>query len=400
MKIGILTQPLQNNYGGLLQAYALQTSLERLGHTVIILNRPMPEKSYAWVDNIIPNITRFIKNCIKLILHKPLTIVLHELSPEQRIITSRFTESFISKYHHKSPNLYSTQELAEYAKQQKIDAFVVGSDQCWRPMYSPCLPNYFLDFAKDWNVKRLAYAASFGVDTWELSKEETRVCCPLAQKFNAISVRKASAINLCRDYLGVKAIHVLDPTMLLNVKDYNDLIKNFNPQIFDIPVEHTLPNVLTVPGRKLFCYILDFAEQKKTFINQVARENNLCPIYCMPKDTRAQEVFRKNPDDCTYPPVELWLQSFRDAEMVIADSFHGTVFSLIYNKPFWVLSNPNRGMARFYSLLKIFGLEERLVTPDKLDSINFNTPIDWEAVNTKREELKQLSLTFLKNNLA
>ena len=399
MKIGILTQPLTNNYGGLLQAYALQTSLERMGHEVIILNRPMPFVPDVANDAFVPSAVRFAKNCMKFLMRKPLTRIYHELLPQQHIVTNRLTEIFIVTYHHKSPDFSTTSSLQVFCRKQGIEAFVVGSDQCWRPLYSPCLPNYFLDFAEGWDVKRLAYAASFGVDNWELTDEETKVCAPLTQKFDAVSVREASGIALCKEHLGVEAVHVLDPTMLLDAEDYNTLVSDFNPSIFDIAPEHRVTTTLDIAERKLFGYVLNADQSKNGFIRMVSEKAGLEVVQCMPKDHRAQEIFEVCPDDCTFPPVELWLQSFRDADMVIADSFHGTVFSIIYNKPFWVLGNPGRGMARFHSLLKMFGLEDRLVTPDLYDKIDINAPINWDAVNARREELKQMSLEFLKSNL-
>ena len=167
MKVGILTQPLTNNYGGLLQAYALQTTLERMGHEVVILNRPMSFVPDVANDAFVPSVIRSLKNCVKFLMHKPLTKVYHELLPHQHIVANRLTEIFIVTYHHKSPDFSSTEALAAYCCKQGLGAYVVGSDQCWRPLYSPCLPNYYLDFAKDWNVKRISYAASFGVDYWE-----------------------------------------------------------------------------------------------------------------------------------------------------------------------------------------------------------------------------------------
>lgn len=399
MKVGILTQPLTNNYGGLLQAYALQTTLERMGHEVVILNRPMPFVPDVANDAFVPTVIRMMKNCVKFLMRKPLIKVYHELLPHQHIVANRLTEIFIVTYHHKSPDFSTTESLAAYCHKQGFEAYVVGSDQCWRPLYSPCLPNYYLDFAKDWDVKRISYAASFGVDHWEYSGDETRLCASLAQKFDAVSVREESGIALCKDYLGVDAVHVLDPTMLLDADDYNTLIQDFDPKIFSIAPEHRVKTTLDVKEKKLFCYVLNMNAQKQAFIQTVSKAKGLTPIECMPKDFRAQEVFEKCPDDCTFPPVELWLQSFLDSEMVIADSFHGTVFSIIYNKPFWVLANPDRGMARFHSLLRMFGLEERLVTPDKIATIDFDAPIDWGSVNARREELKQKSLAFLKGNL-
>ena len=399
MKIGILTQPLTNNYGGLLQAYALQTTLVRMGHEVVILNRPMPFVPDVANDAFVPSIIRLLKNCVKFLMRKPLIKVYHELLPHQHIVANRMTEIFIVTYHHKSPDFSTTDSLAAYCRKQGFDAYIVGSDQCWRPLYSPCLPNYFLDFARDWDVKRISYAASFGVDHWEYSGDETLLCSSLAQKFDAVSVREESGIALCKEYLGVDAVHVLDPTMLLDADDYNAIVNDFNPSIFNIAPEHRVKTTLDVKDKKLFCYVLNMNAQKQAFIQTVSKAKGLTPVECMPKDFRAQEVFEKCPDDCTVPPVELWLQSFRDSEMVIADSFHGTVFSIIYNKPFWVLGNPDRGMARFQSLLKMFGLEDRLVTLDKLATLDFDAPIDWSSVNKRREELKQKSLAFLKGNL-
>ena len=399
MKVGILTQPLTNNYGGLLQAYALQTTLERMGHEVVILNRPMSFVPDVANDAFIPSVIRLLKNSVKFLMHKPLTKVYHELLPHQHIVANRLTEIFIVTYHHKSPDFSSTEALAAYCCKQGIGAYVVGSDQCWRPLYSPCLPNYYLDFAKDWNVKRISYAASFGVDHWEYSNDETRLCASLARRFDAVSVREESAIALCKDYLGVDAVHVLDPTMLLDADDYNSLIQDFDPKIFNITTAHRVKTIIDIKGKKLFCYVLNMNEQKHAFIQTISKMKGLTPVECMPKDFRAQEVFEKCPDDCTYPPVELWLQSFRDAEMIITDSFHGTVFSIIYNKPFWVLGNPDRGMARFHSLLKMYGLKDRLVCIDDFTNIDINAPIDWTIVNARREEFKQQSLNFLKGNL-
>lgn len=399
MKIGILTQPLSYNYGGLLQAYALQTVLERLGHEVVILNRPMPYVSDDYKDSISERLRLFFVNGIKRLLNKPLTIVYHELKPQQTEVVRRITNTFVIKHIHKSPDFNSTEELADYCTKNRLDTYVVGSDQCWRPRYSPCLPNYFLDFAKEWNVKRISYAASFGVDNWEFTDEQTQTCAPLAQIFDAVSVREESGIAVCREHLGVDAVHVLDPTMLLDKEDYNILINGFDPEVFDIAPEHSLPIVNRTVARTLFNYVLDPDETKKKFINRISKSTGLTAVYCMPKDYRAREVFERCPDECTYPPVELWLQSFRDSEMVIADSFHGTVFSIIYNKPFWVLGNPGRGMARFSSLLKMFGLEDRLVTPDVFDKIEIFAPIDWNKVNARREELKIMSLDYLKNSL-
>ena len=106
----------------------------------------------------------------------------------------------------------------------------------------------------------------------------------------------------------------------------------------------------------------------------------------------------KNINQCVFPPVTKWLRGFMDASFVVCDSFHGAVFSIIFNKPFLVIANKERGMARFDSLLRMYGLEGRLVS-ENLDISSLEKPIDWVVVNRKREVMKTISLDFLRENL-
>ena len=142
--------------------------------------------------------------------------------------------------------------FSHQAKEGNYDAYVVGSDQCWRPRYNAFLSSMFLDFVKGEKTKRIAYAASFGTDQWEFTQEMTSICVPLAQKFDFVSVREDSGLKLCKEHLGVNAVHVLDPTLLLTKEDYTHLIKAENE-----------------PQSKgtLFNYILDPDAAKSAFIN-------------------------------------------------------------------------------------------------------------------------------------
>lgn len=106
-----------------------------------------------------------------------------------------------------------------------LDAIIVGSDQVWRPDYSSCQPNYFLDFLpKDSKIRRISNAASFGGDNWDWSTELTARCAKLLQLFDAVSVREASGVRLCKEHFNVGAVNVLDPTMLLDPEDYIAII--------------------------------------------------------------------------------------------------------------------------------------------------------------------------------
>lgn len=371
MKIGILTLPLHTNYGGILQAYALQTALERMGHNVVVfdtkktLKEPLSPLVYA-------------KRLGYKLLKDRSTRIMHERHHNRTFpIIAQHTQRFAEKY----INRYIIESLLKIDKND-FDAIIVGSDQIWRPIYF-CTPfkakaeNAFLDFTKGWNIKRISYAASFGVEHWEYSEDETLVCREAISKFDAVSVREDIAVRQCQEYFGVSAQHVLDPTMLLDKEDYISLIlKEEEPK----------------SKGSLFEYILDLSPEKKNIIDAVAKKTNLLPFAVKPSDKGQLE-------ERVYPSVTAWLRAFMDAEFVVCDSFHGVVFSIIFNKPFIVIGNEKRGMARFSSLLKMYSLEARMISSISQIDICEKT-IDWENVNNIRKRLQAESLGFLCSNLA
>lgn len=381
MKIGILTQPLQANYGGLLQNYALQQVLLRAGHEVETIDWTPSYKSLRY------RLYRIKWTILSFLFPKKFPKLKYQPTDDEKKVIQQHTNHFISTYIHHTKTIMFKDGFRHQAKVGKYDAYVVGSDQCWRPCYNAFLSSMFLDFAKDEKVKRIAYAASFGTDQWEFTQEETLICSPLAQKFDFVSVREDSGVNLCKDHLGVAAIHVLDPTLLLTKEDYILLIEAEK----EPKAQGTL-----------FNYILDPDTVKSAFINRVAKERGLKSFQVLPKcqaETRTKDDIKNRIEDCVFPGVTTWLRAFMDAEMTIVDSFHGMVFSIIFNKPFWVIGNANRGMSRFTSLLKVFHLEDRLLDADHLDDVDFSKPIDWTKVNgileEKRRESKGLLLAQL-----
>ena len=369
MRIGILTQPLRTNYGGLLQAFALQTVLTRLGHEAMILNRCYTNAP----DSLVTRMLR-IKN---ILIGRDVVC-----KDENRISKAEEKISkFIQNRYKLTDSIYTTEDLKKCVEKEKLNAIVVGSDQVWRPRYSPNIFNYFLDFLDSKAVKRYSYAASFGVDLWEYNQDETERCSRLAQLFDGITVRESSAVELCKENLGVKAEHVLDPTLLLSAQDYMDLIST--------DIEKS--------SGELFTYILDSGAEKDTIIEMIAKATNHKPFACMPKLKLTYKNARKNLEDCKIPAVEQWIQSFVDANMVVTDSFHGTVFSIIFNKPFWVVANPQRGNTRMESLLAVFDLKDRMLTEENIANKDLNAPIDWEKVNSIKKDWQKKSMEFLKN---
>ena len=380
MKIGILTQPLHNNYGGLLQNYALQQVLKGMGHKVEMVDwnpgKVEPVKEWLWRR----------KMWLLYMIDKNVAKPAYRPNKREFSIISQYTSHFVEKYLSVVPvEAKSDQDFGTIVKNEQIKALVVGSDQVWRPSYNPLLSSMFLKFAEDMDVKRIAYAASFGTSKWEFSTQMTAECSALSKKFDLITVREKSGVDLCREHLGVDATWVLDPTMLLNSEDYEKLVV----------AENEPKSVGT-----LFHYILDPSEEKKSLIERVAEDKGLNPFTIMPKcqtENRTKWDVKNRIEDCVFPSVTLWLRGFMDAQMVIVDSFHGAVFSIIFNKPFWVIGNSKRGNARFESLLGLYGLEDRMITAG--EAVDWNKPIDWTRVNEIREREKERCFSLLKGAL-
>ena len=373
MKIGIIALELRYNFGGIFQAYALQKVLRNLGHDVIHVDKIMEVSLGPWYKKYPIYIKRSI---CKYILGKNIII---KADIEQNRISNAIaknTDLFIGKYIRK----IRIKDFSNF-KEEDFDVIIVGSDQVWRPKYFfSKIENAYLDFAKEWKIKRIAYAASFGTEEWEYTEKQTNNCATLLKKFNAVSVRESSAVKLCYDNFGVKAEHVLDPTMLLLKEDYIKLFKDYNA---------------TQSDGNLFCYILDEGEEKKSIIDCVAKEKGLKTFYVNSRYDDHNAPLKER----IQQPVEKWLRAFYDAEFVITDSFHACVFSIIFNKPFIVYGNKERGLARFNSLLSIFGLEERIVSTKEEATKAISKPINWEKVNESHRQWKEKSVSFLNNNL-
>ena len=385
MKIGILTQPLRNNYGGLLQNYALQTVLKKEGYDVVTID-------WDWSS----------ERSIRLILSATIRYILHYMTngriskvelryvptPDEDAIIHMNVYRFVRKYINATTKTQNIKPFERIANSQNCNAFIVGSDQCWRPKYNASfLPVMYLSFVTNDNIKRLSYAASFGTDKWEYSTSQTEKCKKLVKQFDLVTVREKSGINLCKEYFGIEVSQVLDPTMLLDKEDYINLI-----------VQENEPEC----KGSLFYYILDPNDKTEKFIESVARNLELSPFMVLPKykeEYRKKINVKENIKDCIYPSPLTWIRAFYDAKMTIVDSFHGMVFSIIFNKPFWVIGNKKRGMSRFLSLLEMFDLQDRLIDENDLSNVDIRKPINWDMVNKKREALKNYSLSLLLNFL-
>ena len=365
MKIALIIFRIGPSHGSLLQTYALYNVLKSLGHSVTIVNRKdkLALKTF---------IRRTLSRLCKTLTGEHLNYIFSAKAIPSRIM--RNLNIFVNK--HLSDDLI---EFSDFNINKCVyDIFIVGSDQVWRPKYVQDISYYFLDFVQNLkNIKRISYAASFGVSEWEYSELDTLGCKKLAKLFNAISVREDTGVALCNKYLGVSATHVLDPTMLLDDVDYINLIDS---------------QFLSSSPPTLAYSILDKNIIKDSIIDNVSRILKLSPISIKADENNPKYVETS---------IEFWLNSIRKSSFIITDSFHATVFAIIFNKPFIVIGNKSRGISRLTSLLNMLGLSNRLVYENDSIDIDYLSQevIQWDLVNERRSFWKKKSLDYLKNNI-
>ena len=292
-KVAILTHPPAKNYGGILQALALCSAVKSLGYDCTLLYGPV--KKLSMLKQLKESI-RKVFGCGK---ERP---YMH-------------LKNFVQKY-------LPVSEPWNGVDMVDCDCFIVGSDQVWRPEYIHLPGAYFLDFVPaNAPVKRIAYAASFGVDKWLFSPEQTGKFGGLLRKFDAVSVRETSGVALCREYWQCQALQMPDPTLLHD--------SDFYRQFFE-------KSGSAVPQNELFTYFLDSTAEKNELADCFAENNSLQRNNFLAADKKS---IRR--------PVEEFLSGIARSRFVLTDSFHGMVFAMIFGIPYAVIGNAKRGMSRF-----------------------------------------------------
>lgn len=366
MKIGILTLPQETNYGGILQAFALQKVLRDMGNNAITIDRHR-RKEYP---SLMIHLAGYFKRLFQyfILRKKTVSVKWNPFSTEDFCKKkSERIQQFLNRNVRLTRRIYPDQ-LPEIDEEYQFDAYVVGSDQVWLDYYCP---NSFLDFVKRPNVKKVFYAASCGKKSFFNNSKKISLCKELVKSFNGVSVREESLVTMCKEKLGVEAKWVLDPTMLLSSKVYLEAIEC---HVESTPV--------------LFSYILDSNSNKNNIVKTISTTLNL-PIVNGNKE--------KNDREKVFPSVDDWLQNMNRARFVVTDSFHGTVFAILFNKPFISIGNVSRGLNRFDSLLNMFSLKERLITDTEFEKVSslVGEAIDFNHVNAVLEHERLKSMEFL-----
>lgn len=362
-KIALLSLRYDNNYGGNLQRYALVKILQQLDFdvTCFYFRYNWSHKGlWYWVK-------RTLKQVIKryILRKKNEKVCLWKDEKKEYAEKALLTMPFYKKYIPHTPVIYGDWWLRRrYMLLHHFDAFVVGSDQIWRKKYIEQygLGTWFLDFVPDtFQGKRIIYGASFGTDEHDYTEEDLRIIRPLYKKFDAVSVRETIGLAMLKDYglTQPQAIHVVDPVFLIDKNDWSTLANSNNTNPFD---------------RDIFCYMLYLDNEKQEIIKTIAK-NKRYNYYIA--DLNANTI-----------SIEQWLRNIRDAKYVITDSYHGLLFSLLFNKPYMLLQmGKNGGNSRFESIFNMF------------DISNIGADIDWDKINERIIVEREKARRFLQKSL-
>lgn len=363
MKIGIITQPLYANYGGILQNFALQEVLRKMGHTPVTLGVKAAREPSA--ESLWFYVRVFISHCIGRCKYWPHVAKHKQWATYCKTVgNAAVLRLFVNKYINIPTERFSYKE--DDLDELGIDLLITGSDQVWRPKYVFSIEAMFFNWVKRHSqIPRLAYAASFGIEKWDYTKEQEKACRELVKSFRAVSVREDSGVELCKDHLGVEATWVLDPTLLLSADEYGYVCRHVES-----------------PHPYLFVYMLDEDSELIRLAREYAVSHHLEMVVAGAESRMDARI-----------TVEQWLAYFRDAQYVITNSFRGTVFSTIFHKPFAVFLHKSRGNARIDSLMNMLQLHSRVVS-DKLPL----EEVDWEKVDERINRMKDISMKFLKDN--
>ncbi|MGR6836804.1 polysaccharide pyruvyl transferase family protein [Syntrophomonas erecta] len=373
MKIGIVTWFHYKNYGTVLQAYALQSFLKNNGYSCVLVNYvPIYTKSFykkVKSGNLKNRIIGKIEsNCFKF---------LGSNIKERLIERNKAFENFIAKNIDFTPKVQTSNEL--FKLNEMFDCFICGSDQIWNPENLNGV--YYLNFVNEKN-KKISYAPSFGVSHIPTSKEkEIR---QWVNKFDRLSVREEKGASILKSLTQKDIEVVVDPTLLLSNADWEQILVN--------------PNF---HGDYILCYFLG---DRKEYWKAVHNLQKMTTYKVIIIPARFNSYLQKYEIRTSTSPEE-FIGLIKNAKLVLTDSFHGVIFSLKFEKDFYVFKrfkdkDKRSQNSRIYNILKMLNLEERLIDCNILKDYKGNHCIDnYEEINKVLSEKIEDSIAFLTNTL-
>ena len=377
--VGVITPWwLRDNYGQLLQIWALQQFLKKMGvHPFLIRydrvrNRSLREKLLASLRSPYA-LYSYLR--MKLMARLPTAKKRHHALARNRAF-DRFLERRIEK----SRQLYHTAEELNRSEEMNCDAYLCGSDLVWKFSNKDSFDDVrFLNFGPE-QVKRIAYSASFGRS--ELPESLVAFAAPLIRKLDHVAVREKSGVELCRKMGCEDAVHVVDPVLLLNQEDYRVLAPE------------------DVQEREYaFLYFIDDQSMEIDWSAVKARTRTQgLSEYFVPVENRSFPGFAFQD-----PTIEEWIRRIRNAREAYTNSFHGACFCILFERPFLCFlrkgGKSNQKNERILSLMESLGLESRICDPRKPVDPQMDAPIDWKEVKNRLERIRSQSCAFLNSAL-
>lgn len=363
-RVGIITFHRAQNYGAQLQAYALRTTLNRLGYRAELIdcNHIGEEKRlFLWHAGSLKALLGSLRNnLLSLISEK-----------ERRRKFSAFSAEQVGR----SAPCHTLAEVEQACAQ--YDAVITGSDQVWNPVISEGRPEFFLDLPLR-REQKIAYAASFGVS--EYSEEEAARFMPHINAIEHLSVRESAGQELILRHTGRQSPVVLDPTMLLTAEEWEGLAK-------PSPYERYM----------LYFTILNEPPGMEAMVRRIAAKRQLRVV----RIGQLKDILKRGfINGRAAGPME-FLGLVRDADLVVTSSFHGTVFSILFEKTFLCVLNNNNRNSRMETLARQLGVEAQLVREVRtFDPKQPVSPPDYAAVSLRLKELREDSLQFLRQALS
>lgn len=355
--VGIITFHAAHNYGSSLQAYAMQNIISDMGFNCEIINF----RSERQKDQYTPltkriGIKYFLKNAYFLLNYK------------KRKKKYDLFETFIRKYLIKSPVEYASLEELE-AEPPTYNYYVSGSDQIWNTVPRDADDAYFLPFVKE--GKRIAYAPSFG-QRGTVERKET--IAEYLLKYDVLSVREKYAQKLVHDMIGKLVPLMPDPTLLLSRDRWDEIVPK-----------------RVVKGDYMFFYTLFATPEMIALVKRLSKKLDLPVI--ISNVSNQYEIFSGFCKETTTGPLE-FLSLIKNASFVCTTSFHGTVFSILFQKPFFVIDGMSDN--RISSLLELTGLEDREITVKDFENKRLQAyEIDFAEAHCKIEEAKKYAMDYL-----
>ncbi|BCJ96733.1 hypothetical protein acsn021_43020 [Anaerocolumna cellulosilytica] len=370
MKIGIITFHESNNCGSMLQSYALQKTLERMGYKNEIINFSNNEQQHMYA-----------------LFRKPRSLKDIALNMVTLLFYPRFKchyedyKSFLRKWLVLGKTRY-TDNLQLMDNPGDYDAYITGSDQVWNTTCPDGDDAYYLNFVSD--KLKIAYAPSFGATYLTEEEKEPETYIKYLKDFDYMSIREDNGAKWIYEMTGQTVPVLLDPTMLLGSNEYAKMAAKET----------------AVKGKYIFYYAFRYSEEVNRVVRAISKQLNM-PVYIIDAKSWVKKGARFGFRLTKKSGPLVFLKMIAEAQLVLTTSFHGTAFSIINHKKFWFIDSSmhNANDDRAITILNMFGLKERMVTGDELLIKDVMSGITFTYADQQLKRMQTKSINFLQESL-